>query len=313
MDDDALTPSTESLDTQPTNARARRTYVVGDVHGCFDEMLALEHAARAQTSAECAEADVFFVYVGDLVDRGPRAKDVVAHVKAGVTAGTHACVGGNHEAFLVETVYALAPWNFDDAWPLPSKLPSYSPGFDARYLHEGVAAGMKSVDFKALCRTRWMKCGGRETLLSFGCDPDDITTWQFDRDLLAFLVGLPLMWEDEHAVVTHALATRADLLIGASLAARSARNPAGFHAGLSPREQRILDGLLWCREMPTEAPAPGKLHVTGHTPLERPCFDSVTGVVNVDTACVFGGALTAVCLETRVFLSVPGWSASPYA
>jgi Calcineurin-like phosphoesterase len=291
--------------------RPFRTFIIGDIHGCFDELLALEDAARELASKEGASA--FFVSVGDLVDRGPKVREVVEHVMNGVVSGTHACVGGNHEAFLAETILDLAPWNFQPQWPLPSKLALYSAGFEARFNQEGKSLGMDREEFSELSRIRWMRCGGRETLTSFGCDPDNFKTWKIDRKLLAFLVGLPLMWESQSAIVTHALATRVELLHGFALSLRATNDPAGFHEGLSLYDQRVLDGLLWCRDLPTDPPAFGRLHVTGHTPLERPYLDEITGVVNVDTACVFGGTLTALCVETREFLSVPGWKTSPFA
>ncbi len=298
-------------ETAPTQRVSQRVYVVGDVHGCFEELLHLEDVAR--TDARAHDAEAFFVSVGDLVDRGPRIRDVVVHVRDGVRAGTHACVGGNHEALLAEAVLALAPWNFERGWPLVSARPAYAPGLDLRFLLEGSPAGLSMDEFKDHTLTRWLRCGGRQTLVSFGCEPEEPKTWEFDADLLAFLVGLPLMWENDRAVVTHALATRAELDLGRKLARRAEADPAGFHASLTPREARVLDGLLWRREEPGETPSPGRLHVTGHTPVETPRLDTATGVANVDTACVFGNALTALCLDDGRFLSVPGWKASPYA
>ncbi|MCA2959592.1 MAG: metallophosphoesterase [Silvanigrellales bacterium] len=292
--------------------RERWTYVIGDVHGCYDELRRLEDLAHEHASSHGVAA--FFVCVGDLVDRGPRVKEVVAHVRKGVRAGTHACVGGNHEALFAETLWALAPWNFEISrgWPLPSTLALYSPGIPLRHASEGLPAGLTLANFAELSRTRWMRCGGRETLASFGCDPDDVDSWHVNGEDLAFLVGLPLLWENARAVVTHAYATRAELDVIAQLSTRGKETPLAFHESLSIEEQRILDSALWSREAPSEAPAPGRFHVTGHTPLEGPFLNETTGVVNVDTACVFGNTLTALCLETGTFLSVPGWQDSPF-
>jgi serine/threonine protein phosphatase 1 len=47
-----------------------RTLIVGDIHGCFDELI------RLVDRADIGPEDLI-VSVGDLVDRGPRSYDVV--------------------------------------------------------------------------------------------------------------------------------------------------------------------------------------------------------------------------------------------
>lgn len=288
------------------------TYVVGDVHGCYDELLRLEDEVRAHAQAHGARA--FFVCVGDLLDRGPRIKEVVEHVRKGVKAGTHACVGGNHEVFFAETLWALAPWNFEAArgWPLDSSLALYSAGLTKRHAHEGAPLGLSLWDVAELSKSRWLRCGGRETLASFGCDPDDVNSWHVDVDTLAFLVGLPLLWESNRVVVSHAYVSRADVPILFDLAKRGSLAPQLFHSSLTSKEHDVLENALWNREPPAEAPLDDRVHVSGHTPMEGPFFDAEKRIVNVDTACVFGNMLTAFCVETGSFLSVPGWQQSVF-
>ncbi|HEX6702008.1 MAG TPA: polynucleotide kinase-phosphatase [Gaiellaceae bacterium] len=77
--------------------------VVGDVHGCCDELeqllaeLGYERGEDAYAHPEGRRA----VFVGDLVDRGPRIVDSVRLVKAMVDAGSALCVPGNHDVKLV--------------------------------------------------------------------------------------------------------------------------------------------------------------------------------------------------------------------
>jgi polynucleotide kinase-phosphatase len=77
--------------------------IVGDVHGCCDELeqllaeLGYERADGAYAHPEGRRA----VFVGDLVDRGPRIVDSVRLVKAMVDAGSALCVPGNHDMKLV--------------------------------------------------------------------------------------------------------------------------------------------------------------------------------------------------------------------
>jgi len=88
--------------------------VIGDVHGCFDELRALldrlgyvvESApdpADAGASAWRARhpAGRKAVFVGDLVDRGPKTPDVLRLVMAMVADGSALCVPGNHDMKLM--------------------------------------------------------------------------------------------------------------------------------------------------------------------------------------------------------------------
>lgn len=81
--------------------------IVGDVHGCADELEALlaklgygvrlvgeGSSRRAEVSAPPGRRAVF---VGDLVDRGPRSPDVLRIVMAMVEAGIAYAVPGNHD------------------------------------------------------------------------------------------------------------------------------------------------------------------------------------------------------------------------
>jgi protein phosphatase len=79
--------------------------LIGDVHGCADELEALlaalgyardEHGVYRHPDGRTA------VFLGDLVDRGPRVPDVLRIVMAMVGAGTALAVPGNHDVKLVK-------------------------------------------------------------------------------------------------------------------------------------------------------------------------------------------------------------------
>lgn len=73
--------------------------VVGDVHGCGDELDALlsrlgyERHGMVWRHPQGRR----LVFVGDLVDRGPRVAEVLGNVMASVAAGTALAVPGNHD------------------------------------------------------------------------------------------------------------------------------------------------------------------------------------------------------------------------
>ncbi|HVX93618.1 MAG TPA: metallophosphoesterase family protein [Polyangia bacterium] len=81
-----------------------RTVIVGDVHGCLDELRAI--------AAQCgAPGDARYVLVGDLCAKGPDSRGVVAWAREhGVDA-----VLGNHDAAVLR---ALAP----EADPAPKSV-----------------------------------------------------------------------------------------------------------------------------------------------------------------------------------------------
>jgi len=78
--------------------------IIGDVHGCLEELLELLHQlgytiTDSELSAPQGRKAVF---LGDLVDRGPASPQVVLLVKRMVEAGLAIAVPGNHDSKLVK-------------------------------------------------------------------------------------------------------------------------------------------------------------------------------------------------------------------
>jgi protein phosphatase len=79
--------------------------IIGDVHGCFDELVELirqlghgvDEAAFTVQPANGRK----LVFVGDLVDRGPKVPQVLKLVMNAVASGAALCVPGNHDAKLM--------------------------------------------------------------------------------------------------------------------------------------------------------------------------------------------------------------------
>jgi protein phosphatase len=76
--------------------------IIGDVHGCCDELEELLGVlGYVRTDATWAHPDGRkAIFVGDLVDRGPRIVDTLKTVMAMARAGTALCVPGNHDVKL---------------------------------------------------------------------------------------------------------------------------------------------------------------------------------------------------------------------
>jgi protein phosphatase len=86
--------------------------IIGDIHGCFDELIdllkQLGYAVEPQSNGETSPGYSVkppegrkAVFLGDLVDRGPKIPDVLRLVMNMVEAGTALCVPGNHDIKLM--------------------------------------------------------------------------------------------------------------------------------------------------------------------------------------------------------------------
>jgi protein phosphatase len=84
--------------------------IIGDVHGCLDELLELMAALGYTVAREDKEFKVAapagrkVVFVGDLVDRGPATPDVLRLAMTMVVAGQAFCVPGNHDMKLLKAL-----------------------------------------------------------------------------------------------------------------------------------------------------------------------------------------------------------------
>jgi protein phosphatase len=151
--------------------------LIGDVHGCADELEELlatlgyqSNDAPFDASADSGPtythpAGRKAVFVGDLVDRGPRNLDAVRIVRNMVRAGTALCVPGNHDVKLLKKlrgkdvrishglavtlaeIDALPP---EAREPLCTELASFLDGLVSHYVLDGgrlvvAHAGMKEA------------------------------------------------------------------------------------------------------------------------------------------------------------------------
>lgn len=75
---------------------------IGDVHGCYNTLMAL---------LQKLPKDEEICFLGDLIDRGPKSREVVEYVK---NSG-HRIVIGNHEQMMIQGLADLAE-NPDSCW-----------------------------------------------------------------------------------------------------------------------------------------------------------------------------------------------------
>lgn len=75
------------------------TYAIGDVHGCFEQLMRLLDRCRRHGGAR----RVRFVFIGDYIDRGPDSRRVVECLIDLQRSAPHdvLCLRGNHEALAI--------------------------------------------------------------------------------------------------------------------------------------------------------------------------------------------------------------------
>jgi protein phosphatase len=84
--------------------------IIGDIHGCFDELTDLMGRLGYTVESQGAAYTVSppdgrkLIFVGDLVDRGPGTVKVLRLVTGMVRAGQAVCVPGNHDIKLVRAL-----------------------------------------------------------------------------------------------------------------------------------------------------------------------------------------------------------------
>jgi len=88
--------------------------VVGDVHGCLDELLELLATLGYKVDRQAGDFAVAppkgrtLAFVGDLVDRGPASPGVLRLVMGMARAGHAVCVAGNRDMELVKAIKGRA-------------------------------------------------------------------------------------------------------------------------------------------------------------------------------------------------------------
>jgi protein phosphatase len=250
--------------------------IIGDVHGCADELeellgqLGYERSVKEEEgrmneegdSSALAQSSSFelrpflhpagrrAVFVGDLVDRGPRVLDTLQIVRGMVAAGSGLCVPGNHDMKLLRKLS----------------------GRDVQITH-----------------------GLAQTLAEINALPD-AERGPYCESLARFLDGLVSHYvlDDGKLVVAHAGMKE-------EMQGRGSGKVRDFALYGETTGETDEFGLPvrynWAGEYRGSA-----MVVYGHTPVPHP--EWLNRTVNVDTGCVFGGKLTALRYPEKEFVSV---------
>lgn len=136
-----------------------RTWVVGDVHGCYDELMDLltlikKSCPPGDLNSFCLKERDRLVFLGDYIDRGPNSKEVLEflmNLEAYFGADRVVCLLGNHESMLLYYDFTFARAtveSFDgtipgEYWDWLSKLRSHYDGGTFFAVHAGAMPGVE--------------------------------------------------------------------------------------------------------------------------------------------------------------------------
>ncbi|MCA9885950.1 MAG: polynucleotide kinase-phosphatase, partial [Anaerolineae bacterium] len=222
--------------------------IIGDIHGCFDELVLLLEQLGYQVDGlqVTPPAGRKAVFLGDLVDRGPKTPQVLKLVMGMVAAGTAICVPGNHDI----------------------KLKRALEGRNVQRTH-GLAESMEQLEAESP---------------------------EFRQQAHDFIEGLVSHYvlDDGKLVVAHA-GMREDM---AGRASGKVREFALYGETTGETDEFGLPVRHnWAAEYRGKATV-----VYGHTPV--PTAEWLNHTINIDTGCVFGGALTALRYPENEVVSV---------
>lgn len=226
--------------------------IIGDVHGCFDELTALLAKLGYAISEQAGHVQVIppegrkAVFLGDYVDRGPNTPAVLRLAIDMADAGTAICIPGNHDVKLVKALMGRA---VQRSRGMQVSL--------AQLAHEPPAFSQRIIDFINRLPPYVMLDAGRLVVAHGG--------------LKAFF----------HGRISEEI--RAFTLYGDATGEMDA-------AGFPVRRD-------WAAEYHGAA-----MVVYGHTPMAS--AEWINNTINIDTGCVFGGALTALRYPERDLVSV---------
>ncbi|MFO0576265.1 MAG: metallophosphoesterase [Polyangia bacterium] len=162
------TSTMTSTSTSTAPGATRRHIVIGDIHGCYGELLELLDRAGATSE------DVI-VSVGDLVDRGPDSPAVLRFFQERVAQGRAVVLMGNHERKHVRQVFSysqeITRLQFGEGYPAAvewmSRLPYSYETPECIVVHAGLVPGVPLAEQKeeVLCGT---VSGERELTAALG-------------------------------------------------------------------------------------------------------------------------------------------------
>lgn len=269
-------------------------YAVGDIHGCFDTFQNL--LARIRFNPR---ADTLWL-VGDVVNRGPQSLAVLRWLKQNKDAAV--CVLGNHDLHLLALTHGVgarekhpslaAIWEAKDGedlcrWLQQQPLAHYGSESDTLLVHAGVLPQWNVQDVLTAAReveTQLRKYAGAPTAASHAF-------------FTAMYGNTPAMWDDALTPPD-----RWRVSINALTRMRICTRAGAMELTYTGPPDAAPDGYCAWFAAPARATANTRV-IFGHW--------STLGIIQrenllaLDSGCLWGGALSAVCLDNGELFQVP--------
>jgi bis(5'-nucleosyl)-tetraphosphatase (symmetrical) len=256
------------------------TYVIGDVQGCYDELLALLGLIQFNENKD----SIWFT--GDLVNRGPKSLEVLRFIS---NLSNAICVLGNHDLMLLALAYthiSVKQHTLDDilfatdrepllAWLRNQPLLYENDQFNSILVHAGIPPQWNLEEAKHYAEEVTDYLRGEEFIILlenlFGNSPsqwsEHLSKWERVRYIINGLTRM--RWCDQNGAF--------NLSYKGKLDSAPAHLLPWFQFPLRQQDtKRILFGHWAALE--------GKV--------------SNEKIEALDTGCYWGGYLTALCLET---------------
>lgn len=272
-----------------------KTYVIGDLQGCHTQTLALLELIARQHEAAPSQPAILFA--GDLINRGPDSLATLRHVKALAEAsgGRVDSVLGNHDLHLLAVAHGIRPQHGSDTLDAILAAPDRAELID--WLRRRPLAIRRGAHL--LVHAGLLPQWSVEQALALAGEVETRLRGPDLPDFLASMYGNePAAWHDGLAG-----AARLRCIVNAMTRLRfcDAEGVMDFKMKESGQAEPG-SGLMPWFEVPGRRSADATV-VFGHWSalglLLRP------DLIGLDSGCVWGGALSAVCLEDRRLLQVP--------
>ena len=286
-------------------------YVVGDIHGCYQDMMNLFH------KIECQDAEAEFILVGDLLDRGPEVDQMMYwSLENIVPDGKYQSILGNHEDMILnwyskwlewyengregdmpETKYDFSKWAADMDILEPAKLEPLMRLFRQLPLYKEITVELARREVEQIAESDREK-NGRKEVEDGGCC--QVSKEEAGR-------GNSENGNRQKYLIVHGFIYP--------------ENMKSIRAGENPENYRQT--FIWDRgHCKQEYEEEGIILLHGHTPTILKMYvdargkdfvpgmpDRRTHTINLDTGHVYrlhgypeAGELSAFCLETQEFI-----------
>jgi serine/threonine protein phosphatase 1 len=229
--------------SHPSVPEGQRLYAIGDIHGCLDLLKKL--LAKIEEDRKTTSHPSRLIFLGDYVDRGLHSREVIEFL-----------------------IHLSASEKIPPLFMLGN--------------HEQIMRNIIETGDEELLED-WLRFGGRETLLSYGLKPQQISGDA--EEVVATL---------NHNMPAAHKAFLKDLNVAATIG-----DYFFCHAGVRPGvkiEEQAEEDLLWIRDEFLDYAKPfGKIVVHGHSI----CYEAELrpNRVGIDTGAYATGRLTALGLE----------------